>query len=146
MNINININDLEERYARMSEKELASIRPEELTEVARQCYEREVNRRQAAPASTARDDPSSGTSLEGTGSGARREGTALKGTRLAANVLSVFFAFFTALFLLKSFGLINLIVAVLVNKLFYHLFRVPYYIVKGYTGSDSRRNAADQNR
>ena len=32
---------------RMSEKELASIRPEDLREVARQCYEREPSRRQA---------------------------------------------------------------------------------------------------
>jgi hypothetical protein len=133
--LNIKINDLEERYARMSEKELASIRPEDLTEVARQCHEREVSSRQAARSSATPDDPPSGTPLEGTGSGARREGTALRGTRLVANVLSVFFAFCTALVLLKDgFGLIQLFAAVLTNIFLYYLFRVPYYIIKGYTG------------
>jgi hypothetical protein len=42
--------DFDNRYASMSDRELAMIRKEDLTPTARVCYEREVARREAAPA------------------------------------------------------------------------------------------------
>ena len=132
--MNIEIDDIEKRYAHMSEEELAAVRPNELTEVARQCYEREVGRRQGVPPSAAHYAIPSETSLK-----ERGEGPVLKAARHVANLFSVFFAFCSVLVFLERGGrLVSLVSIILANVFLFYLFRVPYYIIKGYTGKTGK--------
>jgi hypothetical protein len=55
--VQINREDLSRHYASISDEELLAIDPSELTEVARECYDREVDRRQLGAEAEAEAEP-----------------------------------------------------------------------------------------